>query len=540
MNPGTLCLSGLPVADSTPQWPRARLSRRKAASGKRQASCALRLPLCALRLHLALLALGVLVAGCARNGEPPKDSASRQARFADPLVVALAPHEGTGKLDAEIRRFQEQVRAGRNPDLALERLGWLFVQKARASFDAGFYKLAEQCALALQSRRPDSPEALLLRGHVLHNLHRFKEAEPLARELVARRGLPFDFGLLGDVLMEQGNLAEAIAACQKMVDLRPDLHSYARGAHLRWLKGNLTGAEKLMRMAASAASPQDPESAAWVNTRLAGYEFQSGAIAEAQRTCAIALEFQNDYAPALLLRGRLLLAKGSNAEAAEVTRRAAELNPLPEYQWTLAEALRASGRADQAVAVETQLHQSGAVADPRTYSLYLATRGESVETALKLAEAELEVRGDVFTHDALAWALAASSKLAEAGLEIDRALSEGTSDGRLLFHAAVIAHKTGKQEDAQRWAEQAIDLKQMLLPSEREQLQVVAQRSEGGGQRSEARAWTPSDLRPPTSALRHNASQRLALLPGGTQTSFPPVDTVPVPNGNSQPKGKTP
>ncbi len=447
-------------------------------------------------LHLALLALCVLAAGCARNGEPPKDSASRQVRFADPLVVALAPHEGTGKLDAEIRRFQEQARSGRNPDLALERLGWLFVQKARSSFDAGFYKLAEQCALALQSRRPDSPEALLLRGHVLHNLHRFKEAEPLARELVARRGLPFDFGLLGDVLMEQGNLAEAIEACQKMVDLRPDLHSYARGAHLRWLKGNLAGAEKLMRMAASAASPQDPESAAWVTTRLAGYEFQSGAIAEAERTCAIALEFQNDYPPALLLRGRLLLAQGSNAEAAVVARRAAELNPLPEYQWTLAEALRASGRADQAAAVETQLRQNGAVADPRTYSLYLATRGESVETALRLAQAELAARGDVFTHDALAWALAASSKLAEAGLEIDRALSEGTSDGRLFFHAAMIAHKTGKQWDAQRWAEQAMDLKQMLLPSEREQLEVVAQGSEVGGQRSEARAWTPSALRP--------------------------------------------
>ena len=86
-------------------------------------------------------------------------------------------------------------------------------------------------------------------------------------------------------------------------------------------------------------------------------------------------------------------------------------------------ALRASGHADQAAAVETQLRQSGAVADPRTYSLYLATRGESVETALRLAQAELVARGDVFTYDALAWAFAASSKLPEARLEIDRALS---------------------------------------------------------------------------------------------------------------------
>jgi len=245
----------------------------------------------------------------------------------------------------------------------------------------------------------------------------------------------------------------------------------------------------------------------------------------------------------LLLRGRLLLANGSNAEAAVATRRAAELNPLPEYQWTLAEALRASGRADQAVAVETRLRQSGAVADPRTYSLYLATRGESVETALRLAQTELEVRGDVFTHDALAWALAASSKLAEARLEIDRALSEGTRDGRLLFHAALIAHKTGKQEDAQRWAEQAMDLKQMLLPSEREQLEVVAQAS--GARRSEQASALPgqeetAEASAPRRVAGTAGNQKPAPLPGGIQPSFPPMDTVPVPNGNSQPKGNTP
>src|SRR5437879_8871757 len=119
-----------------------------------------------------------LVAGCAPEGGSTKNPAPPQARAADPLAVALAPHEGAGKLDVEIRRFQEQARAGRNPELALERLGWLFVAKARESFDSGFYRLAEQCALCLESRQPNSAEALLLRGHVLHNLHRFKEAEP--------------------------------------------------------------------------------------------------------------------------------------------------------------------------------------------------------------------------------------------------------------------------------------------------------------------------------------------------------------------------
>src|SRR2546426_726233 len=156
-------------------------------------------------------------------------------------------------------------------------------------------------------------------------------AEPLARELVAKRGLPVDYGLLGDVLMEQGQLAEATDAYQRMIDLRPDLHSYARGAHIRWLKGDLTGAVELVELAASASSPLDPESAAWVHTRLAFYRFQAGALSEADRACDQALELQKDYPPALLLRGRIRLAEGNGGEAIEVLQTAAKRNPLPEY-----------------------------------------------------------------------------------------------------------------------------------------------------------------------------------------------------------------
>ncbi len=117
---------------------------------------------------------------------------------------------------------------------------------------------------------------MLLRAHVLQNLHRFKESETLARRLVQQRGLSFDYGLLGDALMEQGKLSDAVEAYQRMMNLKPDLRAYARAAHMRWLKGDLAGAIEAMQLAVSAASPQDAESAAWVNTRLAFYEFQAG------------------------------------------------------------------------------------------------------------------------------------------------------------------------------------------------------------------------------------------------------------------------
>jgi tetratricopeptide (TPR) repeat protein len=256
--------------------------------------------------------------------------------------------------------------------------------------------------------------------------------------------------------------------------LKPDLRAYARAAHMRWLKGDLEGAIEAMQFAVSAASPQDAESAAWVNTRLALYEFQAGRVNEAEERCAAALAFQNDYAPALLLRGKILLAQNKSGEAVESLQRATKLNPLPDYQWTLAEALRVAGREKEASEVEAQLCQRGASSDPRTLALYLGTRQESPDTALRLARAELDSRGDVFSHDALAWSLAATGKLTEAHSEMQRALAEGTREARLFFHAGIIASQAGHSADAERWLRKASELSHLLLPSERNELQNAA------------------------------------------------------------------
>ncbi|HET9418407.1 MAG TPA: tetratricopeptide repeat protein, partial [Chthoniobacterales bacterium] len=306
----------------------------------------------------------------------------------DPLALVLTPQTGNSRTDKEICRLQQQIRDGRNPELALEQLGWAFVAKARESFDAGFYKLAEQCARCIEKRNPHSHEAMLLRGHVLHNLHRFKESETLARQLVEQRGLNFDYGLLGDALMEQGKLNEAVAAYQQMMNLKPDLHAYARAAHMRWLKGDLAGAIEVMQLAVDAASPLDAESAAWVNTHLASYQFQAGRFAEAEQRCAVALSFQSNYPPALLLRGKMLLAQDKFEAATDDLQTAAKLNRLPEYQWALADALRAAGQINEASSSEAELRRLGATSDPRTLAIFLSTRHESPEVALRLAKAE--------------------------------------------------------------------------------------------------------------------------------------------------------
>jgi tetratricopeptide (TPR) repeat protein len=410
----------------------------------------------------ALAVLSLAAFGLACN--PSVKRAAQLETPTDPCAVVLL--EPAGGVDAQVKRAQQQVREAKNPSAKLETLGWLFVSRARTTHDPGYYKLAEQSAACIEKSRPESAGALLLRGHVRQNLHRFREAEQLARRLVALRESPFDYGLLGDALMEQGRLDEAATAYQKMLDLRPGLESYSRAAHLRWLVGDLEGATALMKMAARAGGGRNTEPTAWAYTRLAHYELQSRAFESAWRALDTALEMQPEYAPALLAQGRVLLAKGQPAQAIEPLTLAARRNPLPEYQWLLADALRAAGRHNEAARVETEIERHGASSDQRTFSLYLATREQHPDTAVRLAKREMAERSDVFSYDALAWSLHAAGETQRASEVIKSALSAGTQDARLFLHAAVIAAASGDAGEAARFRKRAESLRHLLLPSE--------------------------------------------------------------------------
>ena len=405
------------------------------------------------------IALALAVTAC-RQSTPQTEITKQLSRAC--LVAAAADSRG----DKDIPKLQQDLRERRGPDRAAEQLGYRFIALARLSNDPGYYKVAEQTASCLETMQPNEPTALLLRGHVLHQMHRFGEAEAIARRLVASREFVLDYGLLGDVLMEQGRVSEAAGAYQRMIDIKPFYQSYVRAAHLRWLRGDLRGAIEMMDAAVKAASPRDRESVAWAYSRLAMYELQRGDTATAERLATASLQYVPEYAAALLVRGRIQLARNSHAEAIDTLERAARSNRLPEYQWALADALRVSNRTADAVTLEERLVRDGESADPRTLALYLSTRREAGERAVALARRELEVRSDIFTLDALAWALASTGQVDEASTVMARALAEGTEDGRLFVHAAVIAAADGREADARRWARKAWKLRSTLLPSE--------------------------------------------------------------------------
>jgi tetratricopeptide (TPR) repeat protein len=426
----------------------------------------------------------LLVAGCALALLPATSRAAAPVSLDEKII--LVSGTGSAKEDRDIAQWQRRVKAAAADNKAApgayERLGWAYVSKARRTLDSGYYKLAEKTADVMDARFGPTDESLLLRGSVDHNLHRFADAEAAARQLVARRGIAFDYALLSDALMEQGKISESVDACQHMMALRPGVDAYSRAANLRWLTGDLEGAIVAMEAAVRAGSPLDATNSAWTLSRLSSYYLQDGRSDDALRVAQQAEQLVPDYPPALLAQGRAFLAMGQPAKAVGPIGQAERLNPLPEYQWWLADTLRAVGDSAGAARVESILAASGEAADPRTYSLFLATRREDPSDAKRLAVAELSNRGDVLTEDALAWALDSSGDFAAAHTAIEAALSAKTKDARLFLHAGDIALNLGEINSARIYFDEARKYSATLTPSERALLDSRL-RQEGGAPR---------------------------------------------------------
>lgn len=396
-------------------------------------------------------------------------------------AVFVTP-DGTTTEDEAIRTWQQRAEKGHSPD-ALEQLGWAFVAKARATLDDGYYSLALLTADVSESRHGITSGERLLRGHVLLNLHRFREAEAIARKLLAGDASPRSHALLSDALVELGRIDEAVAACQRFVSVQPGLGAYARVAHVRWLTGDLPGAAAAMEWAVRAGSAHAAESRAWALARLAQYRLQLGRADEALRLSESALAAQPDFAPALLARGQALLALDRAPAAVDSLRRAATQVPMPTYQWWLADAQRAVSDIAGAAETETALQRHGARGDPRTFALYLATRGEQAATATRLARRELETRADPHSFDALAWCLFAAGELGAAEETIQRALAAGTDDPRLHLHAGSIALAQGRVDAARHHLTRATPGAATLTPSERQRLASEQRRSRAASTR---------------------------------------------------------
>ncbi|HZF49293.1 MAG TPA: tetratricopeptide repeat protein [Polyangiaceae bacterium] len=385
---------------------------------------------------------------------PSDDSPLGRAR-----ALALAKPGGSTPIDREIDLLQRRVeKAPKAVDLWIL-LGRAWVRKARESADPGFYLNASACADIVLGAREGDRLALDLRGLVLVNEHKFADARDLAEQILAKD--PDDvmaLGTLSDALLEMGRFEEAATAAQKMMDLKPNLPSFSRASYIRWLRGDIEGAKVAIRRAIDARDPNEPEPGAWALVQAAMIFWHLGDYDGADAGFEKALRVFSDYPPALVGKGRVALAKGDAAKAAELLAISYQKSPLVETAWLLADAREAAGDAKGAEEARAKVVKTGRQTDPRTLAQFYATKGVEAAEAIKLAEEELKVRADIYTEDALAWALYRAGKFAEARAASDKAIRLGTKDARLLYHAGAIRIAQGEKAAGEKLVLEALKL----------------------------------------------------------------------------------
>jgi len=408
-------------------------------------------------LLVLAVAGGVELTACQRRSEARAPTAAIGDR---PRSLAMLQPDGQLAVDARIRGLQSRLQTSPTKVEVWVELGQAWVRKARSSGDSLHYLSADACAEMALRLAPSDRGALDLRGLMLLNEHRFEDARKLAQSVVDT--LPDDaqgWGNLADALTDLGRYDDAAHAAQRMMDLKPNLASYARASYLLWLRGDVPGAKESARLAIDAGGDmRDPEPLAWVLVQAATLFWQEGDPDGADAGFDRALLAKPGFPPALVGKARVALAQGRSSVAVVLLQQAFEARPLAETAGLLADARRLSGDGPGAEAAEREVLREGRSGDGRTLSLYLSTHDRDADEALALAERELATRDDIYTEDALGWALYRKGRLSEARAASDKAMALATPDARLFYHAGAIRLAEGESTAGRALVKRALAL----------------------------------------------------------------------------------
>ncbi len=369
--------------------------------------------------------------------------------------------------DLRIKTWQTQV--ARDPDNhgSYDRLAAAYAQKARETGDISYFQLAEvalAASLKLESTHEDAAPAFTQLATVHLAEHRFREAGEDAQKAIAL--LPTEmsaYPYAGDAQLELGNYE----AAQKLYDrittpkdgmLHPGIEFLAasHGAGLDWIRGDTSRANNdLERAIVLGQQMQIPaENLAWTHFMLGEQFFMTGDLASSERRETESLKDFPRYHRALAAMGQIRAAQGRYAEAIESYKAAIAIIPLPLYLAALGDVYAVSG---DRIAAEKQyatvefigrLNEINQQVYNRELAVFYADHDRKLAEALTLAVKEFDVRHDVYTSDALAWALLKNGQPARAKDEMEKALRLGTKDALMEYHAGLIDEALGDKANA--------------------------------------------------------------------------------------------
>ena len=153
--------------------------------------------------------------------------------------------------------------------------------------------------------------------------------------------------------------------------------------------------------------------------------------------------------------------------------------PLPEYLILLGEVLEVQGKRVEAeeqyatVRAIQQLFAANGVDTDLELALFDADRGVDPEATFEKALASYKRRPTVYAADIVAWAAYKVGHLKDARQYMELALSLGTPDPRLAYHAGVISAASGDRASARFYFDRASEQRAALSPLYAESLNAI-------------------------------------------------------------------
>jgi tetratricopeptide (TPR) repeat protein len=394
-------------------------------------------------------ALLVVAAGRFVTAPTPSSTSSAVATPAPSDPIALVAH-----LSDVVARDPGDLRSWQSLGTAATR--------AATAGDPSYYDLAEQAFDRADAIAPDRDDTLVGRATLALSRHQFDTALVLA-ERVHRRTPQNPDALLAmvDALVELGKYERAVSAADDLLAIRPSLSAYARVSYLRQLHGDLDGAITAMREALVAGADRPGDTAA-ILTFLGDLELARGRYAASLAEYGRALDRAPDLPLAEVGRAHALAARGDRRAAIDVLERVMARTPIAGAAALLGDLQAAADRRGDAerswdmVRTLDRAEREAGVAIEMELSLFEADHGAPRE-ALRLARIAHEARPDnVFTSDALAWALHRNGDQNGARRLMDRALRLGSDSAQLRYHDAAIREASGEIAGARRSLQRAL------------------------------------------------------------------------------------
>jgi tetratricopeptide (TPR) repeat protein len=364
-----------------------------------------------------------------------------------------APHAGvvlSFQTDAVIAR--DQARLGQQPDdwKSVDELAAAYLQKVREVGDPSYYGKVDALLARALAHNPSDPEATISMGSLALARHQFAAAlnwGVKAGTLSPGESRPL--GIIGDAQIELGRYPAAVNTFQQMVDLRPDLSSYARVSYARELYGDVPGAISAMAQAVEAGGPV-PENSAYTRVLLANLYFNSGRLDDAMAQDRRALFEDPKYPYALAGLAKIDAARGKFQPAIALYRQAVDAYPLPDFVIGLGDVYAASAATRQAsetydlAAAEQQLYRANGVDLDAELALFDADHQRDLPAALAAARRAMIDRPSVRSADVLAWTLYQVGDDRAALAASMQAMRLGSQDASMFFHRGMIEKRLGQ------------------------------------------------------------------------------------------------